>query len=148
MANSMISFNPFRDIAGLDPFRDLDAFFRDYASMPRLRAGDAGQRIRVDMTETDQAYIVKAEVPGVNKDDIKVAIDGNQVSITTEVKKEQAQENGNMLRSERYYGQQYRSFTLPQAVDESTAEAKAHDGILELVLPKKAGGGGKRLQIT
>ena len=80
--------------------------------------------------------MLKAEVPGVQKDDIKVAIDGNQVSITAEVKKEDQQKNGNMVRSERYYGQQYRSFNLPQEVDEANAEARCHDGILELMLPK------------
>lgn len=147
MANTLMPFNPLRDITRFDPFREIDDFFQDYAAFPRLRMADAAPRIRVDMSETEQAYVLKAEVPGVQKEDIKVAIDGNQVSITAEVKKEERQENGNMVRSERYYGQQYRSFSLPQEVDESKAEAKCHGGILELTLPKKPGGGGRTLQI-
>lgn len=147
MVNSLMPFSSLRDIARFDPFREMDDFFQDYASFPRLRMGDAAQRIRVDMSENEQAYMLRAELPGVQKEDIKVAIDGNQVSITAEVKKEEQHENGNMVRSERYYGQQYRSFSLPQEVDESKAEAKCHDGILELTLPKKPGGGGRTLQI-
>ena len=115
--------------------------------MPGLRGTETEPRIRMDMSETDQAYTVKAEIPGVNKDDIKVSIDGNQVSISAEVRKEEEKKSGNMMHSERYYGQQYRSFTLPQDVDDAKSEAKYHDGILELTLPKKPGTGGKQIAI-
>ncbi len=73
MANSLMPFNPLRDIARFDPFREIDDFFQDYAALPRLRMADAAPRIRVDMSETEQAYMLKAEVPGVQKEDIKVA---------------------------------------------------------------------------
>jgi len=147
MVNSLMPFSPLRDIARLDPFREMDEFLQDFALFPRLRTADEAQRIRMDMSENEQAYMLRAELPGVQKEDIKVAIDGNQVSITAELKREEQQEKSNMVRSERYYGQQYRSFRLPQEVDESKAEAKCHDGILELTLPKKPGGGGRTLQI-
>ena len=147
MANSLMSLNPFSELAQFDPFRDLDDFLQEYTALPRLRTADAAPRMRLDMSESDQAYVVKAEVPGVQKEDIKVAIDGKQVSISAEVKKEERQENGNMVRSERYYGQQYRSFSLPHEVDESKAEARCQDGILELTLPKKPGGASRTLQI-
>lgn len=147
MTNALMPFDPLLDIVRFDPLRVMDDFLQDYATFPRMRIADTAPRIRVDMSETEQAYMLKAEVPGVQKDDIKVAIDGNQVSITAEVKKEDQQKNGNMVRSERYYGQQYRSFNLPQEIDEANAEARCHDGILELMLPKKPGGGGRTLQI-
>ncbi len=116
--------------------------------MSALRGLESEPRIRMDVSETDQAYMVKAEIPGVKKDDIKVAIDGNQVSISTEVRKKEEQKSGTMMRSERYHGQQYRSFTRPQKVNDTKAEAKYQDGMLELTLPKKQGAGGKHSPFT
>jgi HSP20 family protein len=135
------------NLTRLEPFRNLGEFFKDFGITPAWRDLEAEPRIRMDMSETDQAYTVKAEIPGVKKEDIKVAIDGNQVSISAEVKKEEDQKSGSMLRSERYYGQQYRSFTLPQEVDDEKAVAKYQDGMLELTLPKKPGTGRKQLSI-
>ncbi len=147
MANNLMRFDPFGDIARLEPFRNIEELLKDFRMMPTLRGIESEPRIRMDVSETDQAYMVKAEIPGVKKDDIKVAIDGNQVSISAEVQKEEEKKSGTMMRSERYYGQQYRSFTLPQAVDDSKAEAKYQDGMLELTLPKKQGAGGKQISI-
>ncbi len=147
MASNLMRTDPFTEIARFEPFRGIEDLFRDLRMMPTLRGLEADNRIRLDMSESDTAYTVKAEIPGVKKDDIKVAIDGNQVSITAELRKEEEKKTGNMIRSERVYGQQYRSFTLPQEVDESKSDAKYHDGILELTLPKKPGGGGKQLAI-
>jgi len=96
----------------------------------------------MDVVEDDATYRVKAEIPGVKKEDIAVAIDGNQVSITAEVRKESEQKKGEtVIRTERYYGQQARSFALVSEIDSSTATAKYQDGVLELVLPKKGSGG-------
>jgi Molecular chaperone (small heat shock protein) len=98
--------------------------------------------IKMDVAEDDKAYHVKAEVPGVKKEDIHVSVEGNQVSITAEVKKEKEEKNGEtVLRSERYYGMQSRSFTLMHDVDQDKAEAKYQDGVLDLTLPKKVNGG-------
>jgi HSP20 family protein len=150
MANNLIQRDPFGALTRFDPFTDIDEIFRDFLTMPTtaLRGRETTPRIRVDISETDQAYTVCAEVPGVSKEDIKVSVEGNRVSINAEVKEEkQAEDAGRMVRSERFYGQQSRSFTLPQEVDDSTAQAKYHDGVLELTLPKKAGGGGTQLSI-
>ena len=150
MANSLTQRDPFGALTRFDPFTDIDEIFRDFLTMPMtaLRGREAAPRIRVDISETDQAYTVCAEVPGVSKDDIKVSVEGNRVSINAEVKEEkQSEDAGRMVRSERFYGEQYRSFTLPQEVDDSAAQAKYHDGILELTLPKKAGTGAKQLSI-
>lgn len=155
MANNLIRREPFSGLARFDPFTDIDDFFRDFFSTPSLALrsrSDAAPPIRVDIAETDRDYLLKAEIPGVQKDDIKVSIDGNRVSISAEVRQENRSGDGdgttsNLVRSERYYGQQYRSFALPQEVDDNAAEARYHDGILELTLPKKAGTGGKQLSI-
>jgi HSP20 family protein len=104
--------------------------------------------VKVDVTEGDNAYKVQAELPGVKKEDINVSIDGNHIAISAEVKKEHEEKNGErVLRSERYYGKFSRSFQLSQDVDESTAQAKYSDGVLQLVLPKKAAVSAKKLSI-
>lgn len=113
-------------------------------------AGTVGQ-FRVDVSETEQAYTVHAEIPGVKKDDIHITIDGDQVAISAEVKNEKNEKdvktNGRVLRSERYCGKVYRAFQLGQSVDEEGASAKYADGVLELTLPKKAAASAKRISI-
>ena len=103
---------------------------------------------RVDVSESENAYTIRAEIPGVKKDDINISIDGDQVAISAEVKNEKdAREGERVLRTERYYGKVQRAFQLGQAVDENAASAKYTDGILELTLPKKAATSAKRIAI-
>ncbi|HVK95734.1 MAG TPA: Hsp20/alpha crystallin family protein [Noviherbaspirillum sp.] len=147
MAGSLTRFDPLSDMIRFDPFRNMDDFFREFAMAPSLRGMEAEPRIRMDLSETDQEYQIQAEIPGVKKEDIKIAIDGNKISISAELKQETEINEGNMIRSERRYGQQYRSITLPQDVDDSKAQAKFQDGVLNLSLPKKPGSGGKQLTI-
>jgi HSP20 family protein len=114
--------------------------------------GDAGvgqlPRAKVDVAEKNGAYVVTAELPGVRKDDIQVNIDAAQVTIEAEVKREkEASQDERVLHRERVYGKLARSFTLPQEVDESKAEARFRDGVLELTLPKKAAAQRKQISI-
>ncbi|MES2743238.1 MAG: Hsp20/alpha crystallin family protein [Pseudomonadota bacterium] len=149
MANNLMQRDPFGSMTRFDPFTDIDEMFREFFGTPALRGRDtAAPRIRVDIAENEQNFLVNAEIPGVNKDDITVSVDGNRVSINAEVKEEKTDTaDSKVVRSERVYGRQYRSFTLPQEVDDGAAQARYHDGILELTLPKKAGSGGKQLAI-
>ena len=104
-------------------------------------------RMKVDVAEKNGAYTVTAELPGVRKEDIHVSIDGPQVSLEAEVKREkETAEEERVLHTERLFGKVTRSFTLPQEVDEAKAAAKFRDGVLELTLPKKAAA--QRKQIT
>jgi len=92
--------------------------------------------------------VVKAEIPGVGKEDIQVSIEGNQVTIGAEVKREKDVKDGDrVLRSERYYGSVYRGFTLPVEVDEEASNAKYENGVLELKLAKKAPQSGRKLTV-
>src|SRR5512135_1800087 len=119
-----------------DAFDDL---FRGFFMRPVRVAGMPEMQIKMDVKEDDKAYSVHAEIPGVEKDDIHVTIDGNQVAISAEVKNEkEVKEGEKVLRSERYYGKVSRAFTLGQDVDEAAAQAKYDNGVLELTLPKKA----------
>jgi HSP20 family protein len=108
---------------------------------------EAEPEIRLDLKETEKAYMVHAEIPGVKKEDIEVSIDGNLVTIRAEIKREKEEKGETMLRTERYYGAMTRSFTLATDVDEKAAGAKYTDGVLELTLPKKAGSTSRRLQV-
>lgn len=97
-------------------------------------------RMRVDVTETPQAYAVEADLPGVNKQDIDVRVHGNVVQIDAEVKRESRKsgDGDRLLRSERYEGNVSRTFTLAQDVDESKVKAHFENGVLSLELPKKS----------
>ncbi|CAG0124914.1 partial 18 kDa heat shock protein, partial [Rhodocyclaceae bacterium] len=124
-----------REQANLDPFDNL---FRGFMVKPFQMEASAPQ-IKMDVKEDDKAYTVHAEIPGVTKDNIHVAIDKNRISIGAEIKKESEEKRGEtVLRSERYFGSASRSFTLENEIDETTAKAKYVDGVLELTLPKKA----------
>jgi len=139
MAN-ITRFDPFNELAHLDPFRDVDDFFKGFMLRPVLRGVEAEPQIKIEVSEEDKAYLVKAEIPGVKKEDIHVSVEGNQISISAEVKKEKEEKEGKrVIRSERYYGKVYRSFSLGQEVDQGGAQAKYADGVLELTLPKKPG---------
>lgn len=140
-------FDPFTDIARFEPFREIEDLLRDFRVGSAWRGLEAEPRIRLDVAETDQAYTIKAEIPGVKKEDIKVSVQGSQVTLSAEIREEKNEKAENMLRSERFYGQQSRSFTLPQEVDDANAQARYQDGILELTLPKKPGTGMKQLPI-
>ena len=132
-----------------DPFAEtgIDELFRGFFRPVRLEKA-APAPARVDVTETDKGYTVHAEIPGVKKEDIDVAIEGNQVTISAEVKRNSEQKDGErVLRTERYVGGVYRSFTLPAELDETASEAKYENGVLELKLAKKPAVAGRKLTI-
>ncbi|MES2128286.1 MAG: Hsp20/alpha crystallin family protein [Pseudomonadota bacterium] len=145
MANQLTHFDPFGDLARLDPFRGMDDLFRDFSIAPRLRRDSP--TIRLDVAETDKFYKIKAEIPGVKKEDIKVSVEGNLVAITAECRREEDGKGEATVHSERFWGQLSRRFTLPHDVDDAKADAKYSDGVLELTLPKKAGGSSRQLTI-
>ena len=138
--SNMMRFDPFNDI--------VDDLFKGFLVRP-MYAGErqAAPRMNVDVAEKNGAYLVTAEVPGVKKEDIHVAVDGAQVTLEAEVKQErEAGKDERVLHVERAYGKALRSFSLPQEIDETKVEAKYRDGVLELTLPKKAAA--QRKQIT
>ena len=117
---------------------------------PTVFESEAPQlKMRIDVTENDNAYTVKADIPGVKKDDINVSIDGNMVRIDAQAKSEsQTRGDGEkVLRSERYYGSISRAFSLDQDIDASKVEARYSDGVLSLQLPKKAQAESRKIAI-
>lgn len=138
------------NITRFTPFDDtFDELLRGFFVRPVSFEGTGTPaQFRVDVTENSGAYTLRAELPGVKKDDINIAIDGDQVAISAEVKNEKDVKDGDrVLRSERYHGKVYRAFSLGQPVDEAAANAKYADGVLELTLPKKAAVTAKRITV-
>src|SRR5882672_889410 len=140
-------FNPLED-AFENLFRGLPVWMPN----PEMRAPVPTQFgrdvIRMDVVKNDREYQVRAELPGVKKEEISITISGNEVAVSAEVKQEKDVANGEtVLRAERYYGKVQRSFALGQEVDEATARARYTDGVLELTLPKKTVAAAKRLAV-
>jgi len=136
------------NITRIDPFDDL---FRGFFVRPVDFEGAPAQppAIKIDVKEQAENYLIHADLPGVKKEDIHVVVDGNQVSISAEVKQEkEVKEGERVLRSERYFGKVSRSFQLGQEIDDSKAGAKFNDGVLELTLPKRTESSSKRLAIS
>lgn len=143
MANITTRSNPFNLGVG-NTFDDVfEGFFR-----PVLSKNENVPQIKIDVQEDKDSYKVHADIPGVKKEDIHVTVEGNQVSIIAETRQEkEVKEGTRVLRSERTYGKVSRSFYLENDVDENKADAEYKDGVLELVLPKKAVADTKRLTI-
>ncbi|AEJ01359.1 heat shock protein Hsp20 [Nitrosomonas sp. Is79A3] len=136
------------DIARFDPFTSMEDWFKGFGLRPLFNEMDTAPLIKIDLTENDKTYTIHAEVPGVNKEDIKVQVDGNRVSISAETKKEKEEKEGErIICRECYQGSSYRSFTLDSDVDETKAEAKYENGVLELILPKKNGKTSRQIEI-
>lgn len=140
MAN-LTRLDPFE--IGPDPFDDL---FRGFFHPVRMGREPSG--FKMDVKETDKAYTVHADLPGVKKEDIHVSIEGNTISISAETRSESEQKEGEkILKRERNYGKVYRSFSLGSDIDEAAANARYNDGVLALTLPKKAAAASRRLTI-
>jgi len=129
-----------------DPFREMEEMFSRYAralSVPRagsqevIATGDWAPR--VDIAETDKEFSIKAEIPEVKKEDVKVTVDNGILTIRGERKQEKEEKDKKFHRVERFYGSFTRSFTLPDNVDESKIEASFKDGMLNLTVLKTEG---------
>ncbi|MEX0960890.1 MAG: Hsp20/alpha crystallin family protein [Burkholderiales bacterium] len=139
------------NLTRFDPFNDLDDLFRGFMLRP-VRMGAAAEsapEMKIDVKEDEKFYTIHAEIPGAKKEDIKVTVDNNTVSIGAEIRRESEKKEGErIVHSERYHGSVYRSFTLDSAIDEKNAQAKYTDGVLELVLPRKAGSAPNRVTVS
>ncbi len=147
---NLVQHSPFfGNIARFDPFFNLDDWFNGFGMRrPTSMNMETIPPIKIDMTETDKEYTIRAEIPGVKKEDVKVQVDGNLVSISAETKqKKEDKEGKRVVCRECYQGSTYRSFTLDCNVDEAKAQAKFENGMLELILPKKNGATSKQLKI-
>jgi HSP20 family protein len=139
-----------RALSRRDRFEDLfPDFFRRFArplsmTVPEEAAAD----IAIDLTESDKAYHVRAEIPGAKKEDVHVSVDRNFVTISAEIKREKEETSGNrMLMKETYHGSASRGFSLGHEIDEKAVTAKLEDGVLKLTLPKTQASGSRAITI-
>jgi HSP20 family protein len=100
-----------------------------------------------DLYEKDNNYVIKAELPGVKKDDLNISVEGNVVNLSGKKSSEHEEEGGDYYMKESSYGSFSRSIRMPGEVDDEKAEAEFKDGILTLTLPKKEEEKGRRIKI-
>ncbi len=138
-----------------EPMREFEDLFDRYTRAMGWPA-NRGQELmtkgdwlpRVDISETDGEFVIKAEIPEVRKEDVKVGVDNGILTIQGERKQEKDEKKEKFHRVERYYGSFVRSFTLPDNVDEAGIRASFKDGMLNLTLPKSAVAKPKTIEIS
>lgn len=139
-----------------EPFKDTEAFFRDFGAplfsrWPRLSAEKGGDALQwapaADISETEAEYLVKAELPGVKREDIRLSVEGGMLTIEGERKHEKEERDEKSHRIERFYGSFCRSFTLPDNADAENIRAQDKDGVLSVHVPKLKTGKSKAKQI-
>lgn len=140
--------NPFTDL--LDIQREVNDLF-DF-SLSRWLGRDEGLLDRswapsVDVLDSKDSLIVKADLPGLKKDDIEISIQDGMLVVRGEKKQETDKKEKGSIRSERFYGSFYRAVSLPSPVDESKARAAYKNGVLELTLPKREEAKPKQIKV-
>lgn len=134
---------------GLSPFEEMDRMFdryfhsgllgplrREFPSWSELAAPFEGKMPRVDVIDRDAEIVVKAEVPGVKKEDLDVSVTDNTLTIKGSTRREEKEEKGEYYRCEISRGSFARAVALPDNIDGTKVKATFKDGILELVMPK------------
>lgn len=119
--------------------RDMDRFFDDIMPFSRLRGENGGRGMwypDTDMSETDDAYQVSVDLPGLSKDDIEVNYQNHRLTISGERHEESKKEDKDFLRQERYAGKFMRSFTMPAEIKEDKIKASFKNGVLNVEIPK------------
>ena len=129
-------WRPFRDLLSIQ--NEMNRLFDDFFGRPftRLEWTKEAWSPSVDVSETKDNVIVNAEIPGMNKEDVKVSVQDNVLILSGERKQEKEEKNANYHRIERSYGSFSRSFTLPTSVQADKVKATYKDGILKITLPK------------
>jgi HSP20 family protein len=138
-----------------EPLRELENVFDRYAKAMRwpttqgqelMSTGDWSPN--VDISERNKEFVIKAEIPNVKKEDVKVSMDHGVLTIQGEKKHEEEKSDEKYHRVESYYGKFIRSFTLPDNIDENNIQASYKDGMLNLHIPKKAESKPKTIEVT
>ncbi len=140
---SLVKWSPAREMEHIG--RNMERLFNDFfETSPRkwylLRPGNGKHGViapNMDIYERKDEFVVKAELPGVDKKDIELTISHDNLTLKGEVKKEEEVKEEKYYSNERYYGTFKRAITLPHEIDSEKAEANYKDGVLEVILPKK-----------
>jgi HSP20 family protein len=139
---SLVRWDPFRELE--DMSERLNRAFGGVGRRGPARASEAGREALtvpdwapvVDITETDDEYLIKAEIPEVKREDVKVSVENGVLTMQGERKQEKEEKGKKFHRVERYYGSFLRTFTVPDNVDDAKVRAEFKDGVLNVHLPK------------
>lgn len=135
---TLTRYRPFPPMHALR--QEIDRLFGDF--LPGLTGDDDGERFsavwapRMDLSETDDAFVVKMDLPGIEKDAVTVNVEDHQLVVTGERMAEEKQEGETYLRMERSYGSFYRSIPLPKTANVDAVKAEFKNGVLKVHLPK------------
>jgi HSP20 family protein len=130
-----------------DPFSEFDTLFnrtfpKSFASRPRVGYETGGERLEwspsADISETEKEYLIRAELPAVKKEDVKVMVDGGMITIQGERKQPKEEKGEKFHRVESCYGNFARSFSLPDNIDLNAIRCEDKDGMLTVHIPKTA----------
>ncbi len=132
-----------REMLRWDPFREMAPFMPSFAPFERMEWTPS-----FDVTENKDAYVFKADVPGVKKEDLEITTSGNRLQITGKRDTEHEEKTATVYTYERQYGSFARSFTLPDGADLEHAKSELKDGVLTLVIPKHPGAQAKKIPIA
>ncbi len=137
--NRELGRNRPRDVFGWDPFRMMDALLRwdPFQGGEGWLGAGAAFVPSFDVKDTKDAYLVKADLPGVQEKDVEVSLTGNVLTISGKREQEQRDEGEQFFSMERSYGSFSRSFALPEGADAEHVTADLKDGVLTLTVPKK-----------
>jgi HSP20 family protein len=140
----MVEWNPMRamrDLLRWDPFRELSPF-----ALPELETATFAPSFEV--IENKDAFLFKADVPGIKQEDLEITATGNRLQISGKRDQEHEHKHDTVYTYERQYGSFTRVFTLPDGADFEHARSELKDGVLTLAVPKKAGAQSKKIAIS
>ncbi|MGI6517760.1 MAG: Hsp20/alpha crystallin family protein [Bacillota bacterium] len=144
---TLMNYDPWQELAEMR--RVFNRMFSEgFAQLPTERqAAQSRLFMPVDIAETSEEFVVTAELPGTNPDDIEITLSDNQVTIKGQRAAEQEERRGNYLRTERRFGSFCRSFALSSPVADDKVTASYKNGILEVHLPKSEGAKPRQIEI-
>ncbi|MGA7594271.1 MAG: Hsp20/alpha crystallin family protein [Gallionella sp.] len=146
---SLVKWDPFVELE--DVSKQLNRIFGRFPARTepvRELLATADWAPSVDITETDAAYLIQGEIPGVNKEDVRINIEDGLLTISGERKQEKEEKNRKFHRIERAYGSFMRSFRLPDNIDEEAVKAEFKDGMLNVSLPKTTQPRNKTIKVS
>ncbi len=141
----LIRWNPADDLFDIQD--NINRIFGNYLSARGPQAKVIGWMPPVDITESENEYIIKADIPGMKKEDIKIAIENNTLSISGERKEEKEEKGKNFVKKEKSFGSFMRSFALPHSVDAKGIKAAYKEGVLNVTVPKSEDAKPKEIKI-
>jgi HSP20 family protein len=146
---TIVRWEPFRELNTLQS--EMNRLFNSVFDTPSGGAGNGGALRRwmpaMDLVETDDHFVLRADLPGMSEDDVKIELEDNALSISGERKAEHESKNEGYYRVERAFGSFSRSLTLPQGVDPASVAASFDRGVLEVRIPKPEERKPRRIEI-